>query len=214
MIGLVAPILGFISNLKENIVTVQWIVIIVLLVGVFLGVRGCSNNAESISQYETATRSRLSNIESSYQQEIILIKTRASRKAALKDSTLSSIMDSLDIKNGQISELKKIRFGKVITKVVTKYDTLYDFIELNPSIPTAFTQVLDNCLTISGEFTPKGLVLTGDRNIEIHDISYFKRRNLFGLKFFPRIGKKEFYQTLITNCGDTVTENKKLIFEK
>jgi hypothetical protein len=214
MLGSISYLFGLFSAIKDNIVAIQWVVIILLLVGVFLGVRSCEKGKQEIAQYEQATRSRISSIENSYQQEIILIKTRANRKAVLKDSSIAAIMDSLNIKDRQISELKKLKFGKVITKTITEYDTLYEFIELNPTIPNKFTKELDNCLTVSGEFTPNGLVLRGDRNIEIHDISYFKRRNLFGLKFFPRIGKKEFYQTLVTNCGDTVTENKKIIFEK
>lgn len=214
MIAVISSILGFFSNLKENIVTVQWIVIIILLVGVFFGVSSCQKNEDILADYENATRSRIANIEDSYQQEIILIKTKANRKEVLKDSSISAIMDSLDIKDRQIVELKKIKFGKVITKTITEYDTLYELIELNTSIPNKFTKKLDNCLTVSGEFTSSGLVITGDRNIVIHDINYFRRRSLFGVKFFPRIGRKEYYQTLVTNCGDTVTENKKIIFGK
>lgn len=194
--------------------TVQWIVIIALLVAVFFGVSSCQKNEDILADYENATRSRIANIEDAYQQEIILIKTKANRKEVLKDSSISVIMDSLDIKARQIIELKKIKFGKVITKTITEYDTLYELIELNTSIPNKFTKKLDNCLTVSGEFTSSGLVITGDRNIVIHDINYFRRRSLFGVKFFPRIGRKEYYQTLVTNCGDTVTENKKIIFGK
>ena len=214
MIALVSSILGFFSNLKENIVIVQWIAIVVLLVGVFFGVSSCQKNEDILADYENATRSRIANIEDAYQQEIILIKTKANRKEVLKDSSIAAIMDSLNIKGRQIIELKKIKFGKVITKTITEYDTLYELIELNASIPNKFTKKLDNCLTVSGEFTPSGLVITGDRNIVIHDINYFKRRSLFRVNFFPRIGRKEYYQTLVTNCGDTVTENKKIIFGK
>lgn len=156
------------------------------------------------------------------QESILRITNKYDKQLALKDSLYTNIMEELDIKERQIRELKTISIGKVTEKLVTQYDTLYEFIEINSNIPLTFTAKHDECITVFGEFTPSGLKTSVKRDLTLVDISYYKRRPLFGLQFklfkkqitAPRIGRKEYYQTLITNCGDTVTKNQKITFEK
>jgi hypothetical protein len=61
---------------------------------------------------------------------------------------------------------------------------------------------------VNGEFTDTGLSITADRNMTIYDINYSRRKKFLGL----RVGKREYFQTLVTSCGDTVVQNKKITF--
>ena len=162
-----------------------------------------------MNDYKRINQSQANNIFDKHQQETILLQ----KNMEVSDKLTKALMDSLEIKNKQLKSIKTVTINKTITKFITEYDTLYEFIELT-NTPQNFSTKLDDCMTVRGRFTPDGLVLTGQRNIEILDFSYTKRRNLFKVKVLPRLGRKEHFQTLVTNCGDTVSKNTKLIFDK
>lgn len=148
------------------------------------------------------------------QQWEVTVRGNYEKKLALKDTIITNMMDSLDIKDRHVKRLERLAFGKSTTVTVTEYDTLYELIETTPVVPKTFTVKHDNCVTLFGEFTKKGLKTTIERNIKVFDLSYTKRDRLFGWKWTPRIGKKQHYQTLITNCGDTIKQNQQINFER
>lgn len=147
------------------------------------------------------------------QKQVLRVQSAAEREIALRDSAILAYKDSLSIKDKQITQLRRMGFGKTTTKVITQYDTVYELLEVVGNVPTRFKIDHDNCITLRGEFTPTGLKTSIERNISVFDISYWERRRLWGWAWTPRIGKKEYYQTLITNCGDTITKNEQITFD-
>lgn len=186
-----------------------WILSVALVIALVLSVRTCRKEKDIVNDYKRINQSQANNLFDKHQQETILMQ----KNTAVTDSLTKALMDSLEIKNKQLKSIKTVTINKTVTKYITEYDTLYEFIELTQA-PLNFTTRLDDCMTVRGKFTPDGLVLTGDRSIEILDFSYTKRRKLFRVKILPRLGKKEYFQTLVTSCGDTVSSNTLLIFDK
>lgn len=147
------------------------------------------------------------------EKQILRVQSAAEREIALRDSAILAYKDSLGIRDKQITKLRRMGFGKTTTKVITEYDTVYELLEVAGNVPTRFVVDHDNCIKLKGEFTPEGLKTSIERNISVFDISYWERRRLFGWVWTPRLGKKQYYQTLITNCGDTITKNEQITFE-
>ena len=186
-----------------------WILAAALLVALIFSVKTCRKEKDIVNDYKRINQSQVNNLFDKHQQETILL----TKNTVITDSLTKSLMDSLEIKNRQLKSIKTVTINKTVTKYITDYDTLYEFIELSQA-PTNFSTKLDDCMTVRGEFTPSGLVLTGKRSIEILDFNYAKRKKLWNVKILPRLGRKEHFQTLVTSCGDTVLNNTKLIFDK
>jgi hypothetical protein len=210
LVILLSKILSFFSNFKENLVLYQWILIIVLI-GAVLGFKSCSDNKEEVLvEYQTSLRSTLKSQEDKHQEEILNVKHRRDQQVALLSEDINKAQEKLGIKDREINHWKTIALTRTTTDTITEYKTVYDFIEINPEVTKNFRRSTD-CYTIEGEFTEHGLELKTESHIAITDISYFKRRKFLKLP----IGKKEYFQTLVTNCsGDTITKNQKIEFKK
>lgn len=191
-----------------------WIVAILLGVVLFFSINRCQHERSERLQGEALQAMNLRAIEDKTQEMEVIAKTREEKLLAVKDAEINDILDSMDIKIKHLNSLKVITLTKVKSVLVPQYDTLYELIEASNNIPDTFNIKIDECLKIRGVFTGGGLRVTGDRTITINDINYFKRRNLWGLERTPKWGKKEMYQTVVTNCGDTITRNKKITFNK
>lgn len=215
MLSLFASIQAFLKSVELYLKYLPWILLVVVSVVTVSGIKSCQKERDARIHSQEVFTKTLRSTQDKHQESEILATTKYQRDIALKDDQIASIMDSLKIKNRQIISLKSVGLGKTITKIVPEYDTLYELIEVGlHDYPESFSLKLDNCLTVSGKFTPQGLEVTGNRDIEIYDFNYTKRRNLFGLKWTPRLGRKEVYQTLVTNCGDTITHNQKITFRE
>lgn len=177
-------------------------------------IRSCQSEREQRIKSQEVHEANVRAVKDKAHERKVVASNAYSRDLILKDSVISGLLDSLDIKDRQVKNLKRMSFRKQTEKLVTVYDTLYEFIEVNPVMPTKVSVKHDNCLTIGLEFTPRGLKTTAKRNLDIIDINYYKRRPLFGWTWTPRIGRKQYYQTIVTSCGDTITNNEKIIFEK
>ena len=207
----VSSILSVIKDNSRGIVIIAIILLSVLCYGLYSKWRDAVNkNKEYVElQAQNARASR-----DATQKWKVTVRGNYERELALQDSVIANLKDSLDIKDRQIIGLERIKFGKTTVKVVTEYDTLYEFIELDPSIPNVFTVKHDDCITLHGWFTKNGLETKVIREFDLVDLTYQKRSRLFGWKWTPRIGKKQTFQTLITNCGDTIRNNQQITFEK
>jgi len=200
-------VISFFTNIKENFQSILAIIVVILLCACLFFYKQGSDRKEYIkSLQEKARASERYLVDKSHEDQRIIQKSFIDDLAA-KDSLLKKFLDDNKLKNKQIETLKKVKIQKTTEKIVTVYDTLYEFIELN-NLPKKTTIKHDNCLTTHIEFTDKGLKEKVDRTLEIYDFNYWKRNKILCLK----IGRKEFYQTLVTSCGDTITQNQKLTF--
>lgn len=199
-----AIILGF---LKDNF---HWVIIAGLTIALILSVKSCTDQKETILRNESAFNKTLRHELDKAQEREVIARTVYAKKLALSDSILAASIDSLGVKMKQLNNVKVIELEKTVHDTVQKYDTIYKM--LTPDLRT-FTKEFDDCLTVKGEFRPDGLYMEADRSLKLYDINYTKRRKLFGWRIAPNWGRKEFYQTLVTNCNDTITENKKITFD-
>lgn len=186
--------------IKENF---SWILVGVLGIVLFFLFKAFNNERSMrLEDQKVFAKNALHQIDSHYEEEIVA-RDKHTRELILKDSAIASILDSLKAK--KVNTIKVIEVQKEVQTTVTQYDTIYSM--LSPEL-RYFSEKLDECLTVNGEFTDTGLSITADRNMTIYDINYSRRKKLLGL----RIGKREYFQTLVTSCGDTVVQNKKITF--
>lgn len=210
-----AGIQSFLKSVELYLKYLPWILLVIVSTIAFSGIKGCQKEREAKVQLQESATKLLRAEQDKHQEAEILATTRHQKELALSDSNIQALLDSLRIKNRQLNSMKQVNLSKTMTNTVVEYDTLYELLEVGyADLPESFTLKMDKCLTIHGEFTPNGLKVTGDRDIDIFDFNYTKRRNLWGAKWLPRIGKKEIYQTLVTSCGDTVTKNQKILFRE
>lgn len=209
-ISAISGVLDFVKNHKRGL-AVLGIVLLIVAFGILY--KEYSEAKKELAGFRKEAVINLRASRDASQAQILRVQTKYEKELSLQDSAIIKLKDSLDIKNKQVSNLRKIAFGKTTTKVITEYDTVYEFLEIVGNVPNKFTVKHDDCITLSGEFTPDGLKTKIERNIEVYDLSYWQRKKLFGWTWTPRIGQKEYYQTLITNCGDTITNNEQITFE-
>lgn len=186
--------------IKENF---SWVLVGILgIVLFFLFMAFNKERNMRLEDQKVFSKNALHQLDSHYEEEIIA-RDKQTRELILKDSTIASILDSLKAK--KVNTIKVIEVQKEVQTMVTKYDTIFSI--LTPEL-RHFSEKLDDCLTVNGEFTDTGLSIIADRNMTIYDINYSRRKKLLGL----RIGRREYFQTLVTSCGDTVVQNKKITF--
>lgn len=210
-ISAISGVLGFVKDHKRGLTIFG---IVLLLGGVAILYKEYKEAQQQLKQYREEVVINLRASRDASQAQLLRVQSKYERELTLQDSAIISLKDSLDIRDKQVTNLRKIAFSKTTKETVTEYVPVYEFIELDPSIPNKFTVKHDDCITLSGEFTPEGLKTKVERNIEVYDLSYWQRKKLFGWTWTPRIGQKEYYQTLITNCGDTITNNEQITFER
>tara|TARA_R110000868_G_scaffold23940_1_gene95326 strand:+ start:40 stop:693 length:654 start_codon:yes stop_codon:yes gene_type:complete len=207
---ILSAIKSFISNYEMYLKYLKVILIIVLVGVAFAAVQTCRMKEKDIVNLKKVQKTRINNINDSAQEETVNVDSRSDRNKILSDSIIQRLQVELDVKDKQIISLKRINFTKQVTKTLTEYDTLFEFIEVTQT-PQNFTERIDNCLTIRGSFAQDGLKLTAQRDITILDFNYKKKHRLFGIKFLEW-GVKEIRQTTVTSCGDTIKQNQKLVF--
>lgn len=212
MLASIATILSFFSGDNPMWKYLPWILVLVLSAVALGGIKSCSDARENVKTLRNSNTRTLKNLKDKNQEALYIAQTRAQKQEALTKDMLKTL-DSLSIKVNGLQSIKTIEVQKTVYDTVHQYDTIYKMLE-GTDIPKTFTRTPDSCITINGEFTPQGLQLKVKRNIKITDYSYYKRRDLWGVKALPKWGRKEFYQTLTTNCGDTVKNNQKIVFGK
>ena len=210
MIGIVTSIIGFFSNLKDNIDLLKNIALVSLIVVLFFSVRACNNNSKRVEQERRRSAQNEKSIVTKAYEHNQTIRKAFVKDAVKANRTLERLTDSLNIKNRQINYWKNIAFSSKKTDTIEKYKEVYEFIELTPKFDKQFEKKFDECLTVRGEFTPQGLKIQADKSMEIIDLNYSIRRKLWGVSIFPRWGRKEVYQTLITSCNDTIVKNQRI----
>jgi hypothetical protein len=138
--------------------------------------------------------------------ELLVQVDKAQLREAIKDARMTRLLDSLKIKPREVLSYKYIKTERTIT------DTLFEFelVECE-DYPKVFV-FNEKCFSATVDLTGGNPFIKANITNEIYDINSFKRKRLFNLKFTPRIGKKEFYQTLVSPCGDTIKNNQKIVY--
>lgn len=186
--------------IKENF---SWVLVGILGIVLFFLFKAFDRERSMrLEDQKVFAKNAMHQIDSHYEEEIVA-RDRHTRELVLRDSAIASILDSLKAK--KVNTIKVIEVQKEVQTLVTEYDTIFKILE--PELRT-FTKKLDDCLTVDGEFTDTGLSLVANRNMTIYDINYSRRKKFLGL----RVGRREYFQTLVTSCGDTVVQNKKITF--
>lgn len=194
---------------KSNRHLLFTILMLVCVVATMLSVNSCQRAVEREAKMRSAMRQNIKAINDRNQKLMIL----AEKKDAKDDSTIAKLQEQLDVKPKQVIEYVYIKIEKEV------HDTIHDSVYLPCATGEKLTHKFDDCLKVEVDFlTDSTRVWSMERSMEITDVSYYKRPHLrlFGKerKALPKWGKKTYYQTLITNCEDTIVENRKVTFQK
>jgi hypothetical protein len=180
------------------------ILILLLFGGVFACLKTCNEKTHELSSY----RKQADQIAKSLQDTRRELTLNTFKLRAKDDSIAVLAAKILNIKPSGVIAYKRIEVEKII-----EGDTLYEIEEVEIPAGTRFTYKFDECSEVEFEWgTPAKWKLK--RNLKLTDVSYFERRNLWGVKHFPKWGKKQYSQVLLTNCNDSVLVNKNITFTK
>lgn len=138
-------------------------------------------------------------------QELLVTLSDMDMRSHLKDEEIVKLLDSLKLKPKNVISYKRIGAQRVIHDTLTEYE----LIEIG-DYQTRF-EVEDDCFTATIDLTGNNPIVNAQIETNLIDINYTKRRPLFNKEWLPNWGKKETFQTLISECsGDSITKNQKI----
>lgn len=122
----------------------------------------------------------------------------------------------IDTINKKIDGIKPKNITRVTNIYQTYHDTtIYNYVSPMVSPGVFDISYVDTCFGFSGLFNLQDTTVHLTEkwfSNDIHIIDFWKRRNLFGLKWLPKIGRKLYYRKTIDNCnGDFRIENIKIV---
>lgn len=129
---------------------------------------------------------------------------RAEFREKIKDERISKLLDSLKIKPKSIVSYKYIQTEKHIHDTLTNIE-LFEADDYKQEF-----KYHTKCLSFTFDTRFENPVIDLNIHQSIYDITHSVRRKWLGIKFAPRIGKKEIFQTLVDSCGNTIRSNYKL----
>jgi len=178
---------------------VTWIGISFVLMLLF--VRSCRNES-ALEDRLKETNEQILRHELNPANELKIELSKKEFQLHLKEGRISQLLDSLEIKPKQVLSYK------YITTQRTVHDTLYEY-ELVEGFDFRKDYDFDlKCVKAKVSFINNHPTLSATINTDFTDINYYQRKNLFGVKKLPKWGKKQYFQTLYSNCGDTIKHNQ------
>ncbi len=137
-------------------------------------------------------------------QELLVTLTDAEMKTHLKDSTIKLLLDRLAIKPKEVISYKRVVSDRIVFDTITEVELVENF-----NFQTQYS-FFEDCFVADVDLSGKHPTIKAHIKNDFIDINYTKRRNLFNQRFFPKWGKKEVYQTLVSSCGDSIRINQKI----
>jgi len=191
----IALLLKVVEFLKSKFFLYLSIIALILIIIFFW-----RSNQKMKADFEMVSNSTQNYLEDK-KNELMLKVTDRDMKLHLQEEKIDSLLTAVDVKPKQVIRYKYINLDRTI------HDTLFlhELIELGDYKQKFIFQ--EPCFTAEVDLSGAHPSIKADIITSLYDINYKERRNLWGVKWFPKWGKTQIRQTLISDCGDTIREN-------
>lgn len=182
-----------------------WIIVAAIAVAVIFRVSSCMNEPKVSKENRTAKPTDTVNYKDLYKSEHLRVVQLQSENA-LSKLQMDTLRDRLSIKDKQLKSYQKTKVQILGGSVTGKLDSVGVITKVKTDSATGKTdtishdvwvaEIKDNVISGTATVIPdlKTVTLTYEPiEIQINHAEIWKRRNMWGVKFLPCIGRKIYY---------------------